>query len=179
MADLHPDTEAFLLQRDVFRQELATALLRKPTAPPSEEDKPADEAACVVPARPGAEECGTFLSVAARLECFRDAAGWPNADELYNVLINGLSGAEDSEALTAAQQITLMRQVSVLESYRKMLLHKKQGMCQYLAALCNNMANEPNSLNTLRRLMLNEPVGRLANDATAGNQEDDEGGTAG
>lgn len=91
------------------------------------------------------------------IECFRDENGWPASAELESSILAGLNGE-----MTAAELIPLIRQMNVLESYRKMLLHKKQGSRQYFAAWCSVMKREADSQEELSLLMQGKKVGRGA-----------------
>ncbi len=164
---LHDDTELFLTLRDALRTQLRNALRGEVVNPDDEQLRPlvsyyGEAEGCVLGSRevfPGViKEIGAF----PRFECLRDAAGWPNCDALYAVLEEALTNVASDNG-SAAQQIQLMRQVNVLESYRKMLLHKKQTVGHYMAAWCACLDKEPQSLEELRQLMLNQAVGLTAN----------------
>lgn len=180
---LHPDVLSFLEKRNGFRDELAEAL-RGNTE--DDDDTSAEDAGAVVGANPGgkADECavpargqegsgseGTgresctnvtdALAKVTKIESFRHANGWPDSGQLYADLINLLKSAPD-ETATMEQVIEWQRQISVLESYRKMLLHKKQGACEYLTSWCRCMESEEQSQQELEALMLNRSVGLTA-----------------
>ena len=157
---LHDDTTAFLEARDALRTQLAAALRGETAGTPAEQLQPgvtqygvAD--ICEPEPRGGVCEIGAF----PRFECLRDAKGWPNTDALYETLYEAVSNASSPDN-SAASQIQLMRQVNLMESYRKMLLHKKQGVGQYMAAWCACLAKEPQSLEELRMLLLNQAIGQ-------------------
>jgi len=97
------------------------------------------------------------------IECFRDENGWPNSDGLYERIREATVNADDEDN-NAFAQIQLMRQANVMESYRKMLLHKKQRLCHYMASWCECLKNEPQSQAEMEQLMLNEPIGRTVTD---------------
>lgn len=127
----------------------------------------AQEEECDVEPREGTpcnepgDGCNLFrrLDKITPLECLRDPKGWPNSDALYERLKEATLNPEDPDNFGRAQ-IQLMRQVNVMESYRKMLLHKKQRLCHYVAAWCECMKNEPQSQEELEELMLHQPIGR-------------------
>ena len=172
---LHDDTLAFLERRNAFRDALAEALLTRPEEPeepdepedPEEPEEPGEggEGVCTVPGRVGADgkpdtSCNPFAAIAQieAIECFRDATGWPNCDQLYQDLMESLRSENPAE--TAEIQIPLQLQVNVMESYRKMLLHKKQRLCHHLSAWCACLRREAQSQSELESLMLNRPIGR-------------------
>ena len=175
---LHEDTLEFLEKRNAFRDELAAALRGETTEEEEQEDEAAKEencpedepaagAACRVPARDGTPcnqpelQCDILrrLDKIRPLECLRDEDGWPDSDGLYERLKEATLNEDDPDN-SAFAQIQLMRQANVLESYRKMLLHKKQRLCHYLAGWCECMKKEPQSQEELEKLMLYEPIGR-------------------
>lgn len=220
---LHPDAEAFLEERNAFRDELAAALADPgDTEEPAEDTTDSDTAAveediatvgeqvenqgAADPEAPpktneltnegGVEEAtcelsgrdttrgSTCTSTQQRLagvtpiESFRDPNGWPNSDQLYQDLLAlydraGRGNASDTD--TMEQAIQWQRQINVLESYRKMLLHKKQRWCHFLSSWCECMKNEAQSQEQFRALMENALVGI---EASASSSDDDAGEAA-
>lgn len=179
--DLNEDTLAFLRQRAEFRLALRDALVR--TEDDDDEDDGEDpgpggavvtvngaEDACDVPGREEEEEDGCtellkLLNDLTPIETFRDPAGWPNSDRLYDAVsefVEKTASRETTRAEHTAENFGLLqRQVTVLESYRKMLLHKKQNSCHFLLSWCEVMKKEPQLLNELVAAIKGQPVGRF------------------
>lgn len=166
---LHDDAQAFLAIRNAFRTALASALSAPATAeqpvPPA---APEDDDCTVEPREDRAGACAGLqerLAQVTPIEQQRAAGGWPDSEALYEDLLRVLDnqpidiGGDEDVAASMELVIQLMRQANVLESYRKMLLHKKQRWCHFLSSWCECMKSEQQSQQELEQLMQNIPVG--------------------
>lgn len=186
--DLNEDTLAFLRERADFRLALRDALLKVQGEDEDENDDddilPPGTAIittnglvddCDVPGRTdsvdgeeGCDELLRLLNALTPIETLRDPSGWPNADNLYAAVSEFVESTGQRQTLlpehTAANFAMLQRQVTLLESYRKMLLHKKQNACHFLLSWCEVMKSEPQLLNELVGALRGYPIGRYAAD---------------
>ena len=178
---LHEDTLAFLEARNALREQLRAALKGETTEDgsgdllePQQREIGDPLTPCTVPARESSEGEGECeIGDLPYFECLRDVNGWPNSAGLYETLWDALSKEDDANNV-GDEQIRLMRQINVLESYRKMLLHKKQNVCHYLAAWCQALDKEPQSYDELQRLMLNQSIGQVVEPEEDDETEEDE-----
>lgn len=165
---LHDDAQAFLAVRNAFRTAIANALAAPvtvgETVPP---EAPGDDDCTVEPREDRAGACAGLqerLAQVTPIEQQRAAGGWPDSDSLYEDLLKVLDGqpieigGDEDVAASMELVIQLMRQANVLESYRKMLLHKKQRWCHFLSSWCECMKGEQASQDELEQLMQNIPV---------------------
>lgn len=164
--------EAAAEQEEQERLDLIDAILGPPDpdnvfiGPP----EPVEEE-CEVPPREGTpcnqpdEACDILsrLDKIEPIECFRDPKGWPNTDGLYERISQATLNPDDPDNNGRAL-ISLMRQANLAESYRKMLLHKKQRLCHYLASWCECMKREEQSQREIEQLLLFEPIGRIVSE---------------
>jgi hypothetical protein len=147
----------------------------EPIPPATEENPdPAAGSGCVLPARgesDGEKKCTNVvvrLAEVTPITMLRDPKGWPNSDKLYEdhrlALDRMATGSQLSDD-DMTKILIYQRQVNVMESYRKMLLHKKQQACHFLSSWCECMKSEPQSQAQLNALLLNDPVGIVATKA--------------
>lgn len=171
---LHEDTVAWKDIRDQFRDLLAEALgaVELEEAADAGEGVAAEEEGCA-PVVGGCAALNARFNewppeAAQDVERQSDESGWPTANGLYQAIEEKLKagGTERMEEI-----IIRMLQANTLESYRKMLLHKKYRQSHHLVALTNSLTAEGQSQEELERLMLHQLVGREANN-------DGEGGEA-
>src|SRR6056297_2004471 len=159
---LSEDMLNFLSDREV---------VRRAAAPPIEEGEEDG-----VTAEPSADECGIYArdedpanadrapacadfhpAELSLIEEWRDANGWPSADNLYadlnELLARAVDAPEDTD--TMARVVELQRQINLLESYRKMLLHKQQGACAFIGRWCSQTRSSPALDDEIEALALN------------------------
>lgn len=116
-------------------------------------------------ADPGDDECTNLVDRLAEtdpLVCVgSDPNGWPNCDQLYAELNEMLKRAKSGPLPTDTQTqlIRLQRQVNAMESYRKMLLHRKQKACHYLESWCQCLRDEGRLQAELQALLSYQPIG--------------------
>lgn len=153
---LHPDTVSFLEKRNSARNRQAEAFAGEVATPEPEtpEENPG-EAACVVEAGGCINQTNKFNSVPSEEDPEYTEELWPTCDDLYSQVLESFANG-DAAKLTRLDQ----RQINIIESYRRMLLHKKQRRCQLLAAHVAQMRHEPQSQGEVERLLLNQQVGR-------------------
>lgn len=162
---LSEEAKAFLEARETLRQQVSPPI-EEPEGDPSEptpdecgiyarEDDPANEG------RPTG--CVEFYpQLLSEIEQWTDANGWPKTDDLYVELNELLARAADEpeDTDTMAAVIELQRQINLMESYRKMLLHKQQGSCAFISQWCGQTRDARSALKTeLEELLLNRRVG--------------------
>ncbi len=133
---------------------------------------------CEVPGReegqdPGDEPCTNLadnLADVTPLVCIgSDPNGWPNCDQLYSDINAMLKRAKTGPLPTdtQAQLIRLQRQANAMESYRKMLLHRKQKACHYLESWCQCLREESRLQGELQSLLSFQPIGLQASPSVA------------
>lgn len=159
---LHDDTLAFLEARNAFRNELEGAICdddRTGLTPKVGQFGDAD--GCEVTARAVDGSCGEATDGGATpdLCALGEKAVFPACDSLYETTLNALK-IDDDDNNVASAQIRLMRQINVIESYRKMFLHKCQTPKNLQLTWCEQLAAEGQSQEELSSLMLNQAIGR-------------------
>jgi len=124
-----------------------------------------DEDSCAVPARVEAasgacSKVAEALANVTRIESFKEDDGWPSAKGLYSELIAMTKRAEKPRPTDTMEQVLQwQRQIDLLESYRKMLLHKKQGGCHFIKSWSESMKADKQSQVELAALLQNQLVG--------------------
>lgn len=194
-ASLHSDTVGWLEKRNAARTALGSAYTSTGEAVEEEQDSPAAEAPDLVPeegeegdgegvvgvaaGEPDCEltpgGCSSLNAAFAELpsetdvEQEEDGNGWPNSDGLYSDVMTTL---KSKDQMVMPDAIVQQRQINTLESYRRMLLHKKQRRCHLLAAFAKYWESETQSQTELQQLMLNQKVGVTGNAVAVNTGED-------
>lgn len=188
-ASLHSDTVEWLGVRNAYRNALAAAFQVAAGQSIDDLQQAADDAAAALADDPGNADLQAVNDAAqqnlqqaqAALECpagggcpdlsasfenwppslsedieqQSDENGWPNCEDLYE----DNDATFKSQSRTMEENIAQQRQINTLESYRKMLLHKKQKRCELFASFGACLANESQSQSELEQLLLNKRVG--------------------
>ena len=164
---LSEEAKAFLAAREALRLRVGPPIEDPEGDPP---DPTPDE--CGIYARdddPANEDrpagCLEFFpQILSEIEQWTDANGWPTTDDLYVELNELLARAADqpSDTDTMAAVIELQRQINLMESYRKMLLHKQQTACAFISQWCGRIRGAGPLLKAeLEELLLNRRVGTV------------------
>jgi hypothetical protein len=83
------------------------------------------------------------------------AQAWPMSPTLYAALALAFT---EQKAVSAI--IPLQLQLNTLESYRRMLLHKKWRRCHHLVAMAENLRPEVQAEKELQELLLGQQIGQ-------------------
>jgi hypothetical protein len=160
---LHQDTIDFLAKRNEERSALAGIF----TEPEEDEEDPAPvvEGPVVGGCNPEVGGCAELNNRFAAypldegVENSTAENGWPASDGLYADVMTDLKDPKKF----MSDIIPHERQINTLESYRRMLLHKKERKCHLIAAYSAYWAKEALSQQELEQLLLNKIVGQEGN----------------
>jgi hypothetical protein len=166
---LHSDTVDWLEKRNAQRAALQGAFgAGEAEEEAAEAEAPAAAAGCVVEKGGCPDLNGQFTAYPPDDDIEQETAekGWPECDGLYG---DTNSNLKKKDELVMPEVIVQERQINTLESYRRMLLHKKQRKCHLLAAYAEYWEAEGRSQSELEELMLNKRVGVQGNAGGGGN----------